>query len=615
MSHLLALYMGSLILRSIGIAVIAGICSWKIRNVAIRHAVWVVVLGSILLMPAADYLLPATWVPARIQQLAAEQPVTFHIVSARAGGAPLPHSPAEAALALPARSKPVDLWNVAVAIYVLVAFAMFIRLALGYRKIRRLRRTGRTIASPVWEEVLALHRSRWRIPVLLESEEVQVPLTIGLLCPAVILPADWKDWDDWKMRAVLLHEIAHIRRKDWGIAVIAAAAKCAYWLNPLSWFLERKLSKLAEQASDDASLCRTQNETRYAEILLEFAAATQNGGRLVKGGVAMAQHKIQERIERVLGKPQPGTGIVKIAGWALVIILSVPVIYSAAALQVQSEPRKAPLPTYAVERGRNPASQTLPAGTQAAPSPVPATAPQVRQNPSNPSADLLAAFQMELENRKLQREYRELKQKLAEAQLAASLANSDPAPDLQSTAMVGGSVAFLQYVLKKKDEELRTLQAAMQQQIQANPPPPSALLDLPDNEDDLLAYLTALASLRGNPNPGTYTVSFTGIQGRTVSMKVSGQNFSFGCESCSFFVGESVVGSASPAPLVPGMFVRLSSDGRDLNITCHATKCNVMEYEVLGDGTEQVSNPRQLESGASELFRTSKPLLVVISKN
>jgi len=57
MSRFFIAYMGSLMLRSIGIAVIAGICSWRIRNVAIRHAVWVMVLAAMVLMPAIVFFL------------------------------------------------------------------------------------------------------------------------------------------------------------------------------------------------------------------------------------------------------------------------------------------------------------------------------------------------------------------------------------------------------------------------------------------------------------------------------------------------------------------------------------------------------------------------------
>jgi len=609
MSHLLALYMGSLILRSLGIALIAGICSWKIRNVAIRHAVWVIVLVAVLVMPAADYVLPASWVPARIQQIAAENSVTLRIPTARKDGVLQNPAPPTPSVPLPARTKPVDLWSVAATLYTLIAFAMFIRLAVGYQGMRLLRRTGKPIASSVWESMVASLRNRWRSPVLLESQSVQVPMTIGLLRPAVILPVDWKNWDNLKMEAVLLHEVAHVRRVDWGIAVLAAAMKCAYWLNPLSWFLERKLSQLAELASDDASLTRTQSSARYAEILLEFAAATQNCGRLMKGGVAMAQSNMKARIERVLGNRRSGTGVLKMAGWVLMIIAAAPVIYVAAALRVASEPPSVPIPASAAALGRTPSVQTPAAGQQATPSRSPATAPQVPQNSSNPAAELQDPFQTVLEYRDIQRKYEELKQKLAQAQLAANQVNGDQPPDVQRAARIAGSVAFLQDQLNKAEEQLRTLQAAMQQPIQANPTPPSALLDLPGNRDDLVAYLNQLASRRMMPN--SFSVSLTRIQGRTIFMKVSEQAFSFGCESCSFFVGESIVSSAASAPPGPGMMIQLSPDGNELTVTCRATLCN-MGFE---DGDTGQPSLRKFVSGDSDTFAASNLRSVVISKD
>ena len=220
--------------------------------------------------------------------------------------------------------------------------AMFARLALGYRKIRKLRRTGRAIASPVWKEIVASHRTDGGLPVLLESEAVQVPMTVGFVRPAVILPADWQTWDDWKLRAVLLHEIAHVRRCDWAIAAIAATSKCAYWLNPLSWFLERQLSQLAEQASDDASLLSHTEPNAICGDTFGIRGGRTKRRPTYEGRSRDGTTQYKARIERVLGNPQSGTGIVKIAGWILVMMSAAPVIYSAAALQVASEPLKAP---------------------------------------------------------------------------------------------------------------------------------------------------------------------------------------------------------------------------------------------------------------------------------
>src|SRR5262245_16142257 len=62
-------YLGSITLQSLCIMAMAGMVSMCLRNVATRHAIWAVVLGSILLLPVADALLPATTLPAPISQI------------------------------------------------------------------------------------------------------------------------------------------------------------------------------------------------------------------------------------------------------------------------------------------------------------------------------------------------------------------------------------------------------------------------------------------------------------------------------------------------------------------------------------------------------------------
>jgi beta-lactamase regulating signal transducer with metallopeptidase domain len=616
MFQLLTFYMGSLILRSIGIALVAGLFSLKLRNVAIRHAIGVALLASMLLMPAVDFLLPPSWIPARIQQIASNPPVVMRVVSAgnaKDTGRIAASTPAATAT-LSAAAKSVNWWDVAAALYALVALTMFIRLITGYRKLRKLRSTARAISDPAWEEIVASQRMRWRMPILLESDAVQVPMTIGFSRPAVILPADWKTWDDWKLQAVLFHEVAHVRRCDWAIAAISALSKCAYWLNPLAWILERKLLQLAEQSCDDAALNGIPGAAGYAEILLEFAAATQNGGRLMKGGVAMASHKIQERIERVLGMTQSGTGIVKIAGWTLVTLAAAPVIYSASALQVKSKTVEATVSRYAVEFGRNPASQAPAIVSQAGRLPAPAAEVKTQENVPKPAAELLDLFQAEPDSVSLQRELEDLKQKLAQAQLAAQLASqTNVGLSPERAVRVMGSMEFLQEEVTKIEEQLRKTQATLQQRAQSSSPPAvdsrDALLDLPDNEDDLLAYLKALARLRNGGN--SFSVSFMGIQARTVSMKVAGQDYSFGCESCSFFVGEAVVSSATPPPSGPGVILRLSPDGSEMSVECRASIC-ITSNEAENPG--QVAQ-QEMVFGATNSFNASKLPSISVSKN
>jgi len=111
--------------------------------------------------------------------------------------------------------------------------------------------------------------------------------------------------------------------------------------------------------------------------------------------------------------------------------------------------------------------------------------------------------------------------------------------------------------------------------------------------------------------PNSFSVSLTRIQGRTIFMKVSEQAFSFGCESCSFFVGESIVSSAASAPPGPRMMIQLSPDGNELTVTCRATLCN-MGFE---DGDTGQPSLRKFVSGDSDTFAASNLRSVVISKD
>ena len=84
-----------------------------------------------------------------------------------------------------------------------------------------------------------------------ESDALSAPLMCGLLRPRILLPRNWKEWSPSKLRAVLIHERAHIRRGDALVAFLARLNCAIFWFHPVSWWLERKLATLAEHACDD----------------------------------------------------------------------------------------------------------------------------------------------------------------------------------------------------------------------------------------------------------------------------------------------------------------------------------------------------------------------------
>ena len=139
---------------------------------------------------------------------------------------------------------------------------------------------------------------------LLESELVYVPATVGFLRPVVLLPASWRHWSESKLRAVLAHELAHVRRADWLVITLAELNRAIYWFHPLAWFLRRRLSELAELNCDDAVLEADGDRTQYARHLLEVASTLAAAGSRYRpplSGVAMARKpNVETRIDAIL---------------------------------------------------------------------------------------------------------------------------------------------------------------------------------------------------------------------------------------------------------------------------------------------------------------------------
>ena len=94
-----------------------------------------------------------------------------------------------------------------------------------------------------------------RHPVkLLQSDHPTLLVTWGVLQPKVILPAAACDWSDDRVRVVLRHELAHIRRGDWAVFMAAEALRAVYWFNPLVWMACRRVRQESEHACDDVVL-------------------------------------------------------------------------------------------------------------------------------------------------------------------------------------------------------------------------------------------------------------------------------------------------------------------------------------------------------------------------
>src|SRR5262249_43790743 len=142
------------------------------------------------------------------------------------------------AVAGPERSQSVQWPTIALVIYFAGVAFVLLRVFLGWRVMRRLSGDSRLLQLELAGSVY-------------ESSRVFTPITVGILRPRVLLPETWTTWPKQKLRAILAHETAHIRRRD-PLTGFLARVNCAlFWFHPMSWWLQKELALTAEQACDD----------------------------------------------------------------------------------------------------------------------------------------------------------------------------------------------------------------------------------------------------------------------------------------------------------------------------------------------------------------------------
>ncbi len=282
----------SLRAAALALAVAAVLKAARVRDAALRHAAWRGLLYAALLLPLLSLALPE--IPVRIPLPAEARLVAVEtaspVVPAPDPRAALPRGPSLSPgnpgvpVSAVAERPPAARWqDIALAAWALIAAAFLVQ--FGARNLR-----ARAIVRHAAPTGLASH--------IRESAEIDVPAACGVFRPLVLLPADWRDWPAAKLRAVLAHEEAHIRRGDALTVALAEIYRALAWFHPLAWWLRRELADLAEQVADDQALAVT-DRAEYAELLLGFFAA-RSGVRLEGVSMAAAGSHAGRRIERIL---------------------------------------------------------------------------------------------------------------------------------------------------------------------------------------------------------------------------------------------------------------------------------------------------------------------------
>lgn len=154
--------------------------------------------------------------------------------------------------------------------YLAGLFLVTARLLAGLVTLRRWTRLARPVHDPEWRA--ALVRAGGFGVRLLASDHAPSPMSWGLRRPVILIDRASLARPD-NADAILAHEMAHVRRRDWPALMLSRLAVGLFWFNPLVWVLERCLVQHAEEAADLQAVVRVE-PVGYARTLLDCVRST-----------------------------------------------------------------------------------------------------------------------------------------------------------------------------------------------------------------------------------------------------------------------------------------------------------------------------------------------------
>jgi beta-lactamase regulating signal transducer with metallopeptidase domain/HEAT repeat protein len=275
-----------------------------------RHLVWLATLGGLVMLPAAlqwrpirlpvlppnaNYTAPSATATERTE---AHSPIAAEQIAAPA--APKSPIPAVAATTTEAtQSEPTSAQSLTagsmfasatrysallIGLWALGVLALIARLVHGLLTVRRIAQRAPEVDGAAWRA--ALHEVADRLdieelPRLVVSNAVRVPFACGFRHPTIVLPIEAMSWTDERRRVVLLHELAHIQRRDMFGHLLSRLACIMYWFHPLVWMAARHLRAESERACDDLAIRSGARASDYAQHLLDIVTS-------IRGPVAPA---------------------------------------------------------------------------------------------------------------------------------------------------------------------------------------------------------------------------------------------------------------------------------------------------------------------------------------
>jgi beta-lactamase regulating signal transducer with metallopeptidase domain len=198
---------------------------------------------------------------------------------------------------------------------VLIVLSYFIISYIVYTGLYRRRNKYATPMETAMLDELCVGK---RAPRLYRNPIAATPMLFGVFRPAIILPD--REYTDTQLRAVLLHELTHLRRKDILVKWLTMITCAVHWFNPVVWLVRREIDRACELSCDEAVIRGFDADGRqnYGETLLYVAADSKTPRAILSTTMCEEKKALKERLGAII-KRKKHTRLAIIVSVALIV--------------------------------------------------------------------------------------------------------------------------------------------------------------------------------------------------------------------------------------------------------------------------------------------------------
>ncbi len=170
-------------------------------------------------------------------------------------------------------------------------------LGVGLLRLRRYRTTAcRLDQSELFAGMCQTFAPKSEILI---SGNVTSPVTFGIHRPVILLPGRFASLSEPERASIVCHELIHIRRHDWAVAIAEEIVRAVFWFHPAIWWLLGQIQLTREQVVDQHVIEYTGDPNRYLDALLAIASL-QLSADLAPAPLFLKKHHLRQRVESIV---------------------------------------------------------------------------------------------------------------------------------------------------------------------------------------------------------------------------------------------------------------------------------------------------------------------------